>query len=139
MLLHLHRTKLTDKFTLGYLDADGQFFCYTVEDAVRDNTPGTAIPSGEYPLELAPSGRAARGELWTPVPGVLPLVLGVPGRSGIRIHAGNTAADVVGCVVVGFQRTPEGVGESRAALTALVRGLFNSLRCNKLVITEEPA
>ena len=48
MELKLKRTKLADTYTLGELFIDNKFFCYTVEDKVRDiNNDGDLDDTGE--------------------------------------------------------------------------------------------
>lgn len=82
------------------------------------------IPAGRYPLALTVSGRARRGSLWTPDPRHrLPELIGVPGRTAIRIHAGNTTANSAGCILVGLRLEGNRLVYSRVALTALMRRL----------------
>ena len=51
-----------------------------------------AIPEGRYAVVISWSPKMKK---W------LPILLGVPMFSGIRIHAGNTARDTAGCILVG--------------------------------------
>ena len=75
------------------------YFCDTLEPTWRDYRNGgrkikgrSAIPEGRYAVVITWSPRLKQ---W------LPLLLGVPMFSGIRIHAGNTAKDTTGCILVG--------------------------------------
>lgn len=128
MELKLKRTHLNTTYTLGELFIDGKFFCFTVEDKDRDiNKDGdlddsgetkvygeTAIPKGEYKTVLSMSNRFKK---------LMPEVKNVKGFEGIRIHAGNTAIDSHGCIIVGAVRTPNGVGLSRQCFTKLMEKL----------------
>ena len=104
MTLLLTRRPATDGAILSTLFVDGRFECYVLEGAA------VAIPLGHYPVTITPSQRFGV---------LLPLVNDVPGRSGIRIHAGNTEVDTEGCLLVGQDHTTTSVGHSRAALAAL--------------------
>ncbi len=119
MLITVRREQFLPHCTIGRLFVDGVFECYTLEDAVRETAdpverwkiPGeTAIPRGMYPVTLTLSPRFKR---------VLPLLGGVRGFSGVRIHSGNTAEDTEGCILVGTTRLPAGVGNSRIAFSRL--------------------
>ena len=99
MHLELIRIALLRDRTLGtmHIVGDSHWFCDTLELPVaingESNLPGKCcIPPGTYNLRVTWSPAFKR---W------LPLVEAVPGRSGIRIHAGNTPHDTKGCILVG--------------------------------------
>ena len=79
-----------------------EYFCDTLEPTWRDYKNGarkmkgcSAIPEGRYAVVISWSPKMQK---W------LPILLGVPMFSGIRIHAGNTSADTEGCILVGENR-----------------------------------
>lgn len=106
MEILLKRKQQGKESTLGILSVDGIFNCFVLEDADRglgSRMPlstirglkvfgKTAIPTGRYRIEITYSQRFKR---------MLPILIGVPGFSGIRIHAGNWAKDTDGCLLPG--------------------------------------
>lgn len=112
MKIELIRGKSTDKATIGRMLIDGVFQCWTLEDVVRPSKIAheTAIPAGTYKVVITESARFKRR---------LPLLVGVPGFDGIRIHPGNCAADTDGCILVGTSATLDWVSGSRAAFESL--------------------
>lgn len=115
MKLQLERKVYTETSTIGELSIDGTFFCYTLEDTVRQ--PGikvygkTAIPSGAYPVSMTFSPKFGKP---------MPLVNGVQNYAGVRIHPGNTDADTEGCILVGHTKDNNFIGESRKAFGDLL-------------------
>lgn len=116
MELIVRRLYLKDKYTIGKLYINGVYECDTLEDKVRDlNKDGdlndigeskvyseTAIPYGKYEVTLnvmSPKYSKRSTYLWCN--GFLPRLLNVPHFDGILIHAGNTANDSAGCLLVG--------------------------------------
>ena len=92
MQLTVQREVTNTSGTLGRLLKDGAFYGYTKELPVGDGFPGTAIPVGKYSVALWNSPHFAR---------VMPLLLGVPGRSTVEICWFVDPADTRGCIVVG--------------------------------------
>lgn len=77
--------------------------------------PGhTAIPEGTYPVVISWSPRFRK---W------LPLVQGVPGFQGIRIHSGNYPDDTQGCLLVGENKARGMVLNSRAWLRRIINAI----------------
>lgn len=133
MELFLRRSDLTERATVGTLYLDETLECFTLEDAVRTDgqkVPGkTAIPAGRYELDIAYSVRFAT---------MLPILKNVPGFSGIRIHAGNTAQDTEGCILVGLTRGIDSVWNSRLALDRLIKKLAHRVPTWITISNPEP-
>jgi hypothetical protein len=126
MNLLVVREYLTDKVTIGSLYVNNVFECYTLEDKDRHLENGgvklygeTAIPLGSYSVVLTTSARFKR---------VLPLLRGVQGFDGVRIHAGNTAADTHGCILVGTVKTNTTLVNSKFAMTKLFAKLQTAVQ-----------
>ena len=115
----LRRTKNLTTATRGELtEDDGEHFCFTLEEPWRDaNNDGlgdrsvSRIPAGTFTCFRRYS-QSRKKEVFE--------VRGVPGRSAILIHAGNTVADTEGCILLGNRESVlEGepaVVESRQAV-----------------------
>ena len=71
-----------------------------------------AIPRGRYAVVISYSPKMKE---W------LPILLGVPGFKGIRIHAGNTVKDTKGCILVGENKSVGHVWNSGQTLRRLMR------------------
>lgn len=106
--LRLNRRILTDDYTIGDFIIDKNLRCNTLEDTVRApgvKIPGkTAIPAGRYEVKMTYSNRFKK---------VMPQIMDVPGFSGIRIHAGNKAADTEGCLLLGEHKSGGWINQSR--------------------------
>lgn len=115
MQIRVVREPTKNDTTLGALFIDGHWQCHTLEDVIRpagEKVYGeTAIPAGRYKLILSMSNRFKK---------IMPEVVAVPGFAGIRIHAGNTAKDTEGCLLLGQTRNVEtrSIGQSKLAIQA---------------------
>ncbi len=114
MEITVKRKVYAETYTAGEMYLDGTWFCDTLEDQVRtgEKVPGqTAIPDGRYQVIMSYSAHFQR---------VMPLLLGVPGFSGVRIHPGNTVADTAGCILVGTSTGKGTLINSRKAYDLLI-------------------
>jgi hypothetical protein len=128
MKLTLKRNIFTTDSTIGELFIDGKFECFVLEDTDRDLNNlmpldaitaikikgSTCIPYGEYRIHNTFSNRFQK---------ILPLLEGVKGFEGIRIHPGNSSADTEGCLLPGTAKANNLVLHSRNAF----QNLWNKL------------
>lgn len=126
MELRLKRIALRDTYTIGKLYVDYHYFCDTCEDKVRDiEREGkvygkTAIPYGTYKVTLkVQSPKYSQRSNYDWCKGYLPRLMNVPHFDGILIHAGNTAEDSAGCILVGENKVVGKVINSMATLKRL--------------------
>ena len=120
MKLTLKRIALRSTYTIGRLYIDGNYFCDTLEDTVRDlNKNGkfdngekkikekTAIPYGTYEIKWTYSPRFKK---------YTPQLMNVSSFEGIRIHSGNSNTDTEGCLLLGENKKVGMVLNSRATI-----------------------
>lgn len=134
MDLVLKRIALRETYTIGKMYVNGQVLCDTLEDAVRDlNKDGdlsdvgeqkvagkTAIPYGRYEVTLKiKSPKFSKLDSYKWCNGYLPRLLNVKHFEGILIHAGNTASDSAGCILVGENKVKGKVLNSMATMKKL--------------------
>ena len=122
------REQVMDEYLPGYED---RYFCDTLEPTWRDYEHGaykvkgrSAIPEGRYAVVIS----------WSPkLKAWLPILLGVPKFEGIRIHAGNTARDTAGCILVGKNKLVGQVVDSRIWLHRLKQKIVEAKDCGEAV------
>ena len=127
-------------YTIGKLFINGEYFCDTLEDTDRGLSNSmplsqiqaakrkgiTAIPTGRYKMELTLSPRFGR---------ILPILIGVKGFEGIRIHRGNTDSDTEGCILVGENKAVGKVLNSANTEQRLMDRLKTTNHGEKIYIT----
>ena len=128
MNLRLRRRYRGPQYTIGSFYINDVKVCDTLEDTDRGlssamplaeirakKVPGkTAIPTGRYQVVITYSPRFKRD---------MPLLCGVPGYEGVRIHAGNTPEDTEGCILPGENKVKGQVINSRATFARIMESL----------------
>ncbi len=119
MEILIHRKWLKPTYTISKVYVNGKDFgCNCLEDTDRGLNcamseaeiakikvkGATAIPIGTYNVTYTYSPRFKK---------YLPLLNGVPGFEGIRIHSGNTADDTEGCLLFGKNTIVGRITDSR--------------------------
>ena len=135
MRIQVLRDVLQPTFTLGKFSIDGVQKYDSVEPTVRGNgDPATvadwkiqnisAIPYGEYNVIMR----------WSPhFQCDVPQLENVPGFEYVEIHWGNTSKDTDGCIVIGMERTANGVANSRYACADLYPQIVAALAMGEIV------
>jgi hypothetical protein len=133
--LELQRDRQSEKGTTGRLFVDGAPFCVTIErPAAQFGDAHPCIPAGEYRVVLYHSPHFGR---------LMPLLEGVPGRSGIEIHWGNFVSDFEGCIGVGSSRgdLPDGsptIWNSRTTFDALFTAIQSAQSEGCAIVVRDP-
>ena len=137
MKINVVREQYRPGCTVGRLFVNGAFECFTLEDGIRTNKVygETAIPPGSYSVIVNYSPRFKTS---------LPLLQNVPNFEGVRIHPGNTAANTLGCILVGRNWTPgsEQITASKLAFVPLKQKIVDAIERGeevRLVVTQEAA
>ena len=133
MDLTLTRTTRRRGYTEGVLtDENGKRLADTLEPQWRALDKGekkvagkTAIPEGTYDVVVTKSPRFDT---------YLPLLVGVAGFEGIRMHAGNNAEyDSEGCILLGERNGPGMIINSRVTVRRVTEMLMKE-RKNHIII-----
>jgi hypothetical protein len=126
--LFVTRLTKTNASVSGELKLGGQHFAYTLEPAEASETiKPRAIPLGTYEVTLRHSPRFKR---------IMPHIENVPGFEGVLIHWGNYPKDTVACLLVGYERMPNFVGQSQKAFDELFLKLSDSTEPITITYTE---
>lgn len=128
----LIRTRMTRRFTRGYLILDG-FVRPTLELPWLDNAKNiSCIPTGRYRCEIKRSPRF----------GLVYEVQEVPGRTDILFHVANRTRDLKGCIALGSRRGrlsgDEAVLLSSDALTDIRKHTVGSPFWLRVIETVDP-
>lgn len=134
MEIRLKRIARRETYTIGRIYVDGKYVCDSVEDKDRGLSQSlpvsvniakkrkgmTAIPTGRYRVTLeVQSPKYSKFKSYEWCKGYLPRLINVPAFDGILIHAGNSAADSAGCLLVGENRVVGKVLNSMITLKKL--------------------
>ena len=136
MIITVNRDDRTESRTISTLTIP-DFSCYVLEDTDRgltDEMPldrikqlkvygQTAIPYGKYEVVISYSNRFKK---------MLPLLIGVKGFEGIRIHPGNYASNTEGCLLPGLTKSANAVLSSRVAMGRLQTNIMKWLKKEKV-------
>ena len=146
MRLELHRKWKKEKYTIGRLYIDGEYFCNTLEDPDRglrsdmteeqiekikkEHQGDTAIPTGVYDVTLnIVSPKYSQKPWYKAFCGArMPRLIGVKGYVGVLIHPGNTPADTLGCVLVGKNTAVGQLTQSKATWEELYKRMRGQSR-----------
>ena len=114
------RDTFTEVSTIGNLYLDGEWLCDTLENPYLDNQRSiSCIPAGQYKVRLRTARESDTKDY------LHLLIQGVPDRSLILFHSGNTAKDTRGCILVGIGTEQDLVKNSRLAMDLLMKEILN--------------
>lgn len=148
MEIRTDRRYKKETYTISNLYVDDVWFCNVIEDRDRGlrsdhsleyirrvKVPAeTAIPTGRYRVTLSvQSPKFSKKAKYAWCKGYLPRVLGVPGFDGILMHAGATAADSAGCLIIGMNTEKGKVTSSMVTLKKLYEKMQAAVQAKETI------
>lgn len=146
MKLTIERLFYKNGYTIGNMYLNGQWLCNTLEpprgtalEAVTAGS-GKAIQAGTYRVKLVLSPRFKQRlprleDISAPFPTRGETKGGGLGaRSGILIHAGNTAKDTQGCILVGMNTKVGSVMNSKKCLKKITSAISKAEAAKEPVV-----
>lgn len=133
----VERIAPAETYTIGHISIDGHYISDCIEDCDRGLTSEmsdeqirqlkvygeTAIPKGRYRVFLTQSEKFG-GRNWAKrYGGLIPVLEGVKGFAGVRIHPANTAEQLLGCIAPGENTSIGRVSNSTAAYSRIMEQL----------------
>lgn len=134
MKITIKRLYKKEKYTIGKLYINGQYFSDVIEDKDRGLTTDmteeeieskkvygeTCIPAGLYEIKMTYSPKF-HNKAWAKLTsGKVPQVMNVPCWSGVRFHPANEASELLGCIAPGKNTKKGMVTSSTHYYTVLV-------------------
>lgn len=133
MTIRIDRKWKKPAYTISRVYVNGKYFgCNALEDTDRgllQTMPlseiqrkkvkkETAIPRGYYDIAITYSPKYRK---------MMPLVVDVPGFSGIRLHSGNSNKDTEGCILFGINDKVGWISQSTAWTRKVVAEIEKAL------------
>lgn len=143
MELKVVRKVFTEQSTIGDFLINDRFCYYSLEDKDRQRKSNGVITAWRKDLKLARITAIPRGryrvitDFSNRFQKVMPLLLNVPDFDGIRIHNGNLAIHTEGCILIGFTKANDFVGNSKSAFKNFMSILNHAIKQEKVWITVE--
>lgn len=125
MKILIERHFFCSEYVIGRCYIDDAYFCDTLEPPAT-GVKHSCIPPGDYLVNL----------VWSPkFDSYKPRLEGVPHRSGILIHQGNSVKDTLGCILVGDNSFKGHLSWSRLVYCDLLEYMTNAvLHGDKIVV-----
>lgn len=111
MEIRIERHYYCSDYVIGRCYVGDTCFCDTLEPPTS-GVKHPCIPCGDYLVNL----------VWSPkFKSYKPRIDGVPKRSGILIHSGNSVKDTLGCILVGVNSFKGHLTQSRISYLAILK------------------
>lgn len=131
MIVKIHRANFNLHSTDGIVYVDGKQECFSIEPMCGTPTSeDTAIPSGVYEITINFSKRLKRET---------PIVLNVPGFTGVRIYHSRTLYKIPGGIIVGnpeMYADDNFICDSISAFNSLLSKVADAINNNEKVTLE---